>query len=85
MFIPGILIDKKRKRSRDLSWDNEDERELLLQREAKRSLLDSTKEPRSEIKAPKGKQENESMKAFHQRIRQETKLVSEFYSCIHVD
>ncbi len=33
---PSTFENKKRKRS--LDWDNEDDRELLLQREAKREL-----------------------------------------------
>ena len=70
----GLKKGKKRKK-RDLDWDDEEDREKLLQIEAKRFLSQEKNKLSSEgSKAIQGRKEEESMKAFQSRVRQETKV-----------
>jgi len=71
VFEERVRRDMKRK---ERSWDDENERELRLQREAKRMLaIDESKKKMAEKKI-EGKREEESMKEFKMRIRQETRV-----------
>lgn len=76
VFRPSLhILGKRKKRGRELSWDNDNDKEVLLQQEAKRSLMSSSSATSISSFKPKEKQENESLKAFKKRIRQETKQV----------
>jgi len=70
LFEAREHADRKRKERR---FDDENVRELLLQREAVRSLKEEEKKKAANDRKIEGKKESESMKDFKTRVRQETR------------
>jgi len=70
LYEERVKKDLKRK---ERAWDDENERELRLQREAKRMLAIEEEKKKVVEKKIEGKKEGESMKEFKMRIRQETR------------
>jgi hypothetical protein len=70
------LLAKKQLKSSEDVWENEESKELLLQREALRAQKQLEAASHSKERKVEGKQPNETMKEFKQRVRAETKKVS---------
>ena len=74
IYILSITLVKKSKQTRLNEWEDPDHKERLLQREALRvlrnekQLIGNSKEKKIE-----SKREDETMKEFKQRIKQETR------------
>lgn len=74
---PPDLFEKRReaKKRKERSWDNEEDRDRLLQQEALRALrLAGQSGMNVKRKQPDAKRPGESMKEFKSRIRQETRI-----------
>jgi hypothetical protein len=69
--LPPDMSSKSRKR-KALSWDDDKDREKLLQIDAKRSMREQS--GRAEVKL-EGKKETESMRQFKDRVKVATKQV----------
>lgn len=70
-------IARKINRSREDRWDDEEKREHILQREALRELrMNQHKKDNQKEKTLEGRRSDESMKAFKERIKQETRKAS---------
>lgn len=65
--------EQKARKRKERSWDDENTRELMLQREALRTLRESEKSSSANARKIEGKKTDESMKDFKTRIRQETR------------
>ena len=74
---PDVFENKKRKQQGEqMSWDNEEDKEVMLQREALRALRTDKKNDNAAIeKRDTSKRTDETMKQFKQRIRDETKVI----------
>lgn len=87
---PELFEERKDQKKRKIrSWDVEEDREILMQREALRSLRKEgkavellpsgnkkggNKSSDTAVKKIEGKKEDESMKDFKARVRQETRI-----------
>jgi hypothetical protein len=74
---PPDLFEQRQatKKRKERSWDNEEDRDRLLQQEALRALrVADQSEKNVKRKQPEAKRPGESMKEFKTRIRQETRL-----------
>lgn len=74
---PPELFDersKKKKRRKEWDWENEDERDLMIQRDAMREIQHNKTNTTKNMKKIEGKRENETMKQFKRRLRQETRI-----------
>jgi len=69
-FDDRVRRDVARK---DRLWQDDNSRELMLQREAVRNLKETERQKMSTDRKIEGKKEDESMKEFKTRIRQETR------------
>ena len=71
---PDVFEEKQRDRKRkERVWDNLDDQEILLQREALRVLrIEKSLQPKKSESQIEGKKNDESMKDFKRRIREET-------------
>jgi len=72
---PDVFEDRERRdvKRKERVWEDDNSRELALQREAIRSLRDGEKKKLANDRKIEGKKEEESMKEFKTRIRQETR------------
>ena len=65
--------EQKARKRKERSWDDDNSRELMLQREALRTLRESEKSSSANARKIEGKKTDETMKDFKMRIRQETR------------
>ena len=72
---PDVFEDRERRdvKRKERVWEDDNSRELALQREAIRSLRDGEKKKLANDRKIEGKKEEESTKEFKTRIRQETR------------
>ena len=69
-------LARKSNRIREDRWDDEEQREHILQREALRELrMNQHKKDNQKEKILEARRSDESMKAFKARIKQETRKV----------
>ena len=74
---PEVFENRSRKQQAEqLSWDNEEDKEVMMQREALRALRTDKQNDNAAIdKRDTSKRADETMKQFKQRIRDETKVI----------